>query len=121
MMSGAPTSFPVPFPHDAAARTIHPLPGSSNCPYPVHVQPGTPPSNSLLIDCLRTLPLDELMHASKVLLEHAGNNAFFPWYPVLEGDWEGSWLTFRPSDMIVRGTFSKIPVVLGSVLDEGTR
>ena len=55
---------------------------------------------------------------SKALGARAGS---FPWYPALEGEWNGSWLDVRPSDRIVRGTFSKVPVVMGSVVDEGTR
>lgn len=61
------------------------------------------------------------MRASKVLLDGAAHNGVFPWYPVIEGDFEGSWLKVRPSEMIVRGGLKKIPVVMGSVLDEGTR
>lgn len=61
------------------------------------------------------------MLASKGFLERAPRNAYFPWYPVYEGNYNGSWLNVRPSDAIVRGTFSKVPVILGSVVDEGTR
>ncbi|KAM0749102.1 alpha/beta-hydrolase [Meredithblackwellia eburnea MCA 4105] len=120
MMSGAPTSFPIPFPHDAAARTIHPLPGPAHCPAPVAQKDG-PPKNTALLTCLRQLRLDKLMASADGLFSRAPNNGYFPWYPVLEGEWEGSWLDFRPSDRIVRGTFSKVPVVMGAVRDEGTR
>lgn len=61
------------------------------------------------------------MQASKTLLDLSPKNGYFSWYPVYEGDFEGSWLNARPSDVIVRGTFAKVPVVLGSVIDEGTR
>lgn len=69
------------------------------------------------------------METAKVLFDQSPGNqratgskaGMFPWYPTLEGDWEGSWLDVRPSDRIVRGTFSKVPVVMGSVVDEGTR
>ena len=49
------------------------------------------------------------------------SNGFFPWYPVLEGDWNGSWLDVRPSERIARGTFDKVPLILGTTTDEGTR
>lgn len=61
------------------------------------------------------------MLASKGFLNLAPKNGYFPWYPVYEGNYNGSWLNVRPSDAIVRGTFSKVPVILGSVVDEGTR
>ncbi|ORY68077.1 Alpha/Beta hydrolase protein [Leucosporidium creatinivorum] len=120
MLSGAPTSFPVPWPHDAGARTLHPLPGPSHCPSPVQ-QPYGPPSNALLLSCLRSLPLADFMRATKTLSDRSPVNGWFPWYPVLEGEWEGSWLDFRPSERIVRGTFARVPVVLGGTVDEGTR
>lgn len=61
------------------------------------------------------------MRATKVLSDRSPTNGYFPWYPVFEGEWSGSWLNLRPSDRLVRGTYSRIPVVLGSVVDEGTR
>ena len=67
------------------------------------------------------MPLPDLMRAAEGFFDRAPTNGYFPWYPVLEGEWEGSWLDIRPSDHIVRGTFSKVPVVMGSVRDEGTR
>ncbi|KAL8277512.1 hypothetical protein RQP46_010067 [Phenoliferia psychrophenolica] len=121
MLSGAPTSFPVPFPHDAAARTIYPLVDSTGCPGPVSRPNGGPPSSTALLDCLRSLPLADLMEGAQYLFDLTPINGYFPWYPVLEGEWEGTWLDIRPSDRIVRGTFSKVPVVMGGVRDEGTR
>ena len=61
------------------------------------------------------------MRACERLLDRAPVNGFFPWYPVIEGEFNGSWLDIRPSDRIVRGSFSKVPVVMGAVRDEGTR
>lgn len=113
-------SFPVPFPHDAAARTLHPLTEPSDCPWPEHPDYG-PPNNDELIDCLRDLSTEDFMQATRVLSDKSPTNAFFPWYPVLEGEFGGSWLDIRPSERILRGTFSRIPVILGSVIDEGTR
>lgn len=139
MLSGAPTSFvlppspslpliphrfPVPWPHDAASRVLHPLPGPAACPAPVHSPSSplnTPPNNAALLACLRELPIEELMGALGGFFERSAVDAFFPWYPVLEGQWEGSWLDRRPSERIVKGTFSKVPIVMGSVVDEGTR
>ncbi|KAM0790321.1 hypothetical protein ACM66B_003206 [Microbotryomycetes sp. NB124-2] len=120
LLSGAPTSFPVPWPHDAGARTLHPLPGPSQCPSPEQQDYG-PPSNSKLLDCLRQLDLNDFMKATKVLSDRSPTNGWFPWYPVLEGEYEGSWLNVRPSERIVRGTYSKVPIVMGTTLDEGTR
>jgi len=60
-------------------------------------------------------------------------NAWFPYYPVLEGEWGsgptgvdgkrggGGWLDVRPSERITRGEYTRIPVVLGGVPDEATR
>ncbi|GAA6010570.1 hypothetical protein JCM11491_002976 [Sporobolomyces phaffii] len=132
MLSGAPTSFPVPWPHDASARTLHPLPGPAQCPSPVQRTRG-PPDNTLLLACLRELPLASLYTATRVLTDDSPTNAWFPYYPVLEGEWGtgptgvdgkrggGGWLDVRPSERITRGEYTKIPVVLGSVVDEGTR
>lgn len=61
------------------------------------------------------------MRSLQFFFERAPVNGYFPWYPVLEGEWQRSWLDVRPSDRIVRGTFSKVPVVMGAVRDEGTR
>jgi len=33
----------------------------------------------------------------------------------------GGWLNIRPSERILRGDFDKVPVILGAVVDEGTR
>ncbi|GAA5875090.1 hypothetical protein JCM16303_005004 [Sporobolomyces ruberrimus] len=132
MLSGAPTSFPVPWPHDASARTLHPLPGPSQCPSPVQRLRG-PPDNTLLLDCLRSLPLPKLYEATRLLTDDTPVNAWFPYYPVLEGAWGtgptgvdgkrggGGWLDVRPSERITRGDYMRIPVVLGSVVDEGSR
>ncbi|CEQ42040.1 SPOSA6832_03811 [Sporobolomyces salmonicolor] len=132
MLSGAPTSFPVPWPHDAAARTLHPLPGPAQCPSPVQRDRG-PPDNTLLLDCLRALPLPSLYQATRVLTDDSPINAWFPYYPVLEGEWGtgptgvdgkrggGGWLDVRPSERITRGEYTRIPVVMGSVRDEGNR
>jgi acetylcholinesterase len=124
MMSGAPTSFPVPWPHEGAARTLEPLAASSGCPGPTAGKDNALPDYSALVNCLRSLPLDLLMRASKILLDRAAHNAFFPWSPVLEGDFDGgkaSWLSTRPSSRIMRGLFNKVPIIMGSVRDEGTR
>ncbi|GAA5980103.1 hypothetical protein JCM10908_001537 [Rhodotorula pacifica] len=127
MLSGAPTSFPVPWPHDAAARTLHPLPGPAQCPSPVQRENG-PPQNVDLLECLRSLPIEKLYEATRVLTDDSPANAWFPYYPVLEGEWEPEteggprpWLDVRPSERITRGSYAKIPVVMGSVDDEGTR
>ncbi|KAG0664274.1 hypothetical protein C6P46_001738 [Rhodotorula mucilaginosa] len=127
MLSGAPTSFPVPWPHDAAARTVHPLPGPAQCPSPVQREHG-PPQNVDLLECLRGLPIERLYEATRVLTDDSPANAWFPYYPVLEGEWEPEkeggarpWLDVRPSERITRGNYAKIPVVMGSVDDEGTR
>ncbi|GAA5864558.1 hypothetical protein JCM3774_005165 [Rhodotorula dairenensis] len=127
MLSGAPTSFPVPWPHDAAARTLHPLPGPAQCPSPVQRENG-PPQNVELLKCLRALPIDKLYAATRVLTDDSPANAWFPYYPVLEGEWEPekeggprAWLDVRPSERITRGSYAKVPVVMGSVDDEGTR
>ncbi|KAK4047500.1 hypothetical protein OIV83_005413 [Microbotryomycetes sp. JL201] len=93
---------------------------TSQCPSPEQQEYG-PPSNSKLLDCLRQLDLGDFMKATKVLSDRSPTNGWFPWYPVLEGEWEGSWLNVRPSERIVRGTYSKVPVVMGTTLDEGTR
>lgn len=115
-----PLSFPVPWPHDAGARTLHPLPGPSGCPSPEQQDYG-PPSNARLLECLRALPLADLMRATQVLSDRSPTNAWFPWYPVLEGEFDGSWLNVRPSERIVRGTYNKVPVIMGATMDEGTR
>ncbi|GAA6064523.1 hypothetical protein JCM10212_004774 [Sporobolomyces blumeae] len=132
MLSGAPTSFPVPWPHDASARTLHPLPGPSRCPSPVQRDRG-PPDNTELLGCLRRLSVSELYKATRVLTDDSPVNAWFPYYPVLEGEWGsgptgvdgkrggGGWLDVRPSERITRGEYTKIPVVLGGVPDEATR
>jgi len=69
----------------------------------------------------------------RTLTDDSPVNAWFPYYPVLEGAWGtgptgvdgkrggGGWLDVRPSERITRGEYTKIPVVLGSVIDEGTR
>ncbi|GAA6005766.1 hypothetical protein JCM10207_005326, partial [Rhodosporidiobolus poonsookiae] len=132
MLSGAPTSFPVPWPHDASARTLHPLPGPAQCPSPVQRDRG-PPRNDALLACLRELPLPELYTATRVLTDRSPVDAWFPYYPVLEGEWgtgeggadgargQGGWINVRPSERITRGDYAKVPVVMGSVRDEGTR
>ncbi|KAK4332448.1 Alpha/Beta hydrolase fold [Rhodotorula toruloides] len=132
MLSGAPTSFPVPWPHDASARTLHPLPGPAQCPSPIQREHG-PPRNDDLLACLRKLPIEKLYQATRTLTDDSPSNAWFPYYPVLEGEWgtgegmhdaargSGGWLNVRPSERINRGDYNKVPVVLGSVLDEGTR
>ncbi|GAA5900026.1 hypothetical protein JCM6882_007028, partial [Rhodosporidiobolus microsporus] len=132
MLSGAPTSFPVPWPHDASARTLHPLPGPARCPSPIQREYG-PPRNEDLLACLRGLPISDLYQATRGLTDDSLANAWFPYYPVLEGDWQGGpngqdgergkggWLDVRPSVRITRGDYAKIPVVMGSVVDEGTR
>ncbi|SCV68126.1 BQ2448_247 [Microbotryum intermedium] len=120
MMSGGPTSFPVPWPHDAAARVLHPLAGPSSCPPPEPHNHG-PPSNVRLIQCLREMPIEYFMNTTRTLSDPYGVNGWFPWYPVLEGEFEGSWIDVRPSERIVRGAYNKVPVIMGSVIDEGTR
>ncbi|GAA5930319.1 uncharacterized protein JCM15063_004772 [Sporobolomyces koalae] len=132
MLSGAPTSFPVPWPHDASARTLHPLPGPARCPSPVQRVRG-PPDNTELLACLRKLSVPDLYQATRVLTDDTPVNAWFPYYPVLEGEWGsgptgvdgkrggGGWLDVRPSERITRGEYTRIPVVLGSVTDEATR
>ncbi|GAA6011519.1 hypothetical protein JCM8202_004057 [Rhodotorula sphaerocarpa] len=129
MLSGAPTSFPVPWPHDASARTLHPLPGPAQCPSPVQREYG-PPQNVDLLACLRGLSIDRLYQATRTLTDDSPSNAWFPYYPVLEGDWQPEagaedqrrpWLDIRPSERITRGSYAKIPVIMGSVDDEGTR
>ncbi|GAA5988833.1 hypothetical protein JCM11641_005034 [Rhodosporidiobolus odoratus] len=132
MLSGAPTSFPVPWPHDASARTLHPLPGPAQCPSPIQRDRG-PPMNNDLLACLRGLSIDKLYQATRVLTDDYAVNGWFPYYPVLEGEWgtgagqvngprgSGGWLDVRPSVRINRGDYAKIPVVMGAVLDEGTR
>lgn len=158
--------FPVPWPHDAAARTLHPLPGPAQCPSPVQRENG-PPQNVDLLECLRGLPIEKLYEATRVLTDDSPANAWFPYYPVLEGEltghlgtatealacglrgrvfalavellltclsglptgeWEPeteggprAWLDVRPSERITRGSYAKVPVVMGSVDDEGTR
>lgn len=126
------SSFPIPWPHDASARTLHPLPGPAQCPSPVQRIRG-PPDNTLLLACLRELPLPKLYQTMRTLTDDSPVNAWFPYYPVLEGAWGtgptgvdgkrggGGWLDVRPSERITRGEYTKIPVVLGSVIDEGTR
>lgn len=154
MLSGAPTSLPVPWPHDATYRVLHPLPEYADCPAPIQrTRPGEPPDVTDLVDCLRALPVDQLMQVARVLDDRAPTNGFFPWLPVLEGEWgigpdgewiagsvqgttadgqggvegqgggegRGGWLDRRPSARLIAGTYSKVPVVMGSVLDEGTR
>ncbi|GAA6036828.1 hypothetical protein JCM8097_006300, partial [Rhodosporidiobolus ruineniae] len=124
--------FPVPWPHDAAARTLHPLPGPAQCPSPVARDRG-PPNNDELLKCLRELPIERLYEATRGLTDDSPENAWFAHYPVLEGEWgtgptgvdgargSGGWLDVRPSERITRGDYAKIPVVMGSVVDEGTR
>ncbi|SCZ89825.1 BZ3500_MvSof-1268-A1-R1_Chr1-3g01601 [Microbotryum saponariae] len=106
MMSGGPSSFPVPWPHDAAARVLHPLAAPSSCPPPEQHEYG-PPSN--------------FMDTTRTLSDPYGVNGWFPWYPVLEGEFEGSWIDVRPSERIVRGAYNRVPIIMGSVIDEGTR
>ncbi|GAA5850567.1 hypothetical protein JCM9279_007545 [Rhodotorula babjevae] len=132
MLSGAPTSFPVPWPHDASARTLHPLPGPAECPSPVQRDRG-PPQNEALVACLRELSTAEMYQAARGLTDDSPVNAWFPYYPVLEGEWgtgegggdgargSGGWLNIRPSERILRGDFDKVPVIMGAVVDEGTR
>ncbi|BGP36850.1 hypothetical protein JCM10449v2_000752 [Rhodotorula kratochvilovae] len=132
MLSGAPTSFPVPWPHDAAARTLHPLPGPAQCPSPVQREHG-PPQNEALLACLRGLSTEGMYQAARTLTDDSPANGWFPYYPVLEGEWgtgagqgdgargQGGWLDVRPSERIIRGDFDKVPVILGAVVDEGTR
>ncbi|GAA5958575.1 hypothetical protein JCM3765_006678 [Sporobolomyces pararoseus] len=132
MLSGAPTTFPVPWPHDASARTLHPLPGPAQCPSPAQRSRG-PPDNTELLNCLRKLSLPALYKATRTLTDDSPVNAWFPYYPVLEGQWGtgptgvdgkrggGGWLDVRPSERITRGEYMKIPVILGSVTDEGSR
>ncbi|BGP12869.1 hypothetical protein JCM10213v2_000786 [Rhodosporidiobolus nylandii] len=112
MLSGAPTSFP--------------------CPSPVQRDRG-PPMNDDLLACLREMPIERLYQATRGLTDDSPVNGWFPYYPVLEGEWgtgptgvdgargSGGWLSVRPSERITRGEYAKIPVVMGSVVDEGTR
>ena len=78
-------SFPVPWPHDASARTLHPLPGPAQCPSPVQREHG-PPRNDELVACLRELSTAEMYDAARVLTDDSPVNAWWPYYPVLEGE-----------------------------------
>ncbi|GAA5994782.1 uncharacterized protein JCM10292_004349 [Rhodotorula paludigena] len=132
MLSGAPTSFPVPFPHDASARTLHPLPGPAQCPSPVQREHG-PPRNEDLLQCLRELSTERMYQVGRTLTDDSPMNAWFPYYATLEGEWgtgegnadaargQGGWLDVRPSQRIIRGDYDKVPVIMGAVVDEGTR
>ncbi|KAL8278274.1 hypothetical protein RQP46_009306 [Phenoliferia psychrophenolica] len=96
MLSGAPTSFPVPFPHDGAARTIHPLVEPAGCPGASSREGGGPPSTVALVDCLRALPLDALMRSC--------SRAFDFTFGAIEGILEPIWSLY-PDDPIIGSPF----------------
>lgn len=79
-----PPSFPVPFPHDASARTLHPLPGPAQCPSPVQREHG-PPRNEDLLQCLRELSTERMYQVGRTLTDDSPMNAWFPYYATLEG------------------------------------
>ncbi|SCV74757.1 BQ2448_7786 [Microbotryum intermedium] len=115
MLSGSPTSFPVPWPHEAARRSTHTLEEAAGCP-----KEG--PSNRggayevNLVKCLRKLPLDTLMRSTIGLQRYQ-----FPWYPVVESSSKDAWLTRKPSEMMASARSRRVPFIAGTVLDEGTK
>ncbi|SGY17561.1 BQ5605_C015g07819 [Microbotryum silenes-dioicae] len=80
-----------------------------------------PPSNVRLTQCLRELSIEYFMDTTRTLSDPYGVNGWFPWYPVLEGEFEGAWIDVRPSERIARGVYNRVPITMGSVIDEGTR
>lgn len=45
-----------------------------------------PPQNVDLLACLRGLSIDRLYQATRTLTDDSPSNAWFPYYPVLEGE-----------------------------------
>ncbi|SGY82148.1 BQ5605_C009g05548 [Microbotryum silenes-dioicae] len=115
MLSGSPTSFPVPWPHEAARRSTHTLEEAAGCP---KAAPGNRGSTYELnlIKCLRQLPLDSLMRSTIGLQRYQ-----FPWYPVVESNSKDAWLTRKPSEMMASVRSRRVPFITGTVLDEGTK
>lgn len=65
-------------------------------------------STSASLDCLRSLPLDEI---NTIL-----NGTTTSWPPVLDGDFIADY----PSNQLREGRFLKVPVLIGTNADEGT-
>lgn len=115
LISGSPTSFPVPTAAAGTTRTLdRMLPKYCDRPAPST----SAKDYTKFIDCLRSLSIIELIESSGPLLENLMVDAHFPFYPILEG--QDGWLNAMPSEKMERGEMSRVPIVAGTVRDEGT-
>ncbi|KAH9890363.1 esterase 1 [Cubamyces lactineus] len=68
-------------------------------------------------DCLRQASVSTILNAQGSASGQAGEQ--FPWSPVIDGT--GGVIPDLPSNLLASGTFSRIPFISGSNLDEGTQ
>ncbi|KAJ8495360.1 hypothetical protein ONZ51_g1780 [Trametes cubensis] len=68
-------------------------------------------------DCLRQASVSTILNAQGSASGQAGEQ--FPWSPVIDGS--GGVIPDLPSKLLAAGTFSRIPFISGSNLDEGTQ
>ncbi|KAI0330842.1 esterase 1 [Cubamyces sp. BRFM 1775] len=68
-------------------------------------------------DCLRQASTSTILSAQGSASGQAGEQ--FPWSPVIDG--AGGVIPDLPSKLLAAGTFSRIPFISGSNLDEGTQ
>ena len=66
-------------------------------------------------DCLRQASVSTILNAQGSASGQAGEQ--FPWSPVIDGT--GGVIPDLPSNLLASGTFSRIPFISGSNLDEG--
>ncbi|KAI9069321.1 esterase 1 [Trametes sanguinea] len=74
-------------------------------------------SSNDTFDCLRQASVLTLLNAQGSASGQAGEQ--FPWAPVIDG--EGGVIPDLPSKLLAAGTFSRLPFISGSNLDEGTQ
>ncbi|KDE04216.1 hypothetical protein MVLG_05317 [Microbotryum lychnidis-dioicae p1A1 Lamole] len=89
--------------HSAGAMSVglHQLYSSPGLFRAAFMMSGGPSS---LTQCLRELSIEYFMDTTRTLSDPYGVNGWFPWYPVLEGEFEGAWIDVRPSERIARAT-----------------
>ena len=69
--------------------------------------------------CIRNLPSDATSLYEHISPEIPIHKEMFPWVPTIDEGVEGGVYPDFPSTRFERGEYAKIPVLAGTVLDEG--
>ncbi|EFA08586.1 juvenile hormone esterase-like [Tribolium castaneum] len=71
-----------------------------------------------IIKCLKTKTANQLGESQRMFLEF-GDDPVVIWGPVIEGDFgQERFLTAHPIELIQKGEFAKVPIILGVTTDE---